>query len=86
MARHCYNHWLLGMFNRPVTALLPDQPPTICFQAANDVANLHALAFRISVEAYLRQRAFLLRPCPHAGSEAMPEIMFFKRPVRGCAS
>jgi hypothetical protein len=38
------------MFKRPVTALLPDQPPTICFQAANDVANLHALAFMISVE------------------------------------
>ena len=49
------------MFKRPVTALLPDQPPTICFQAANDVANLHALAYRISVETYQRQREFLLR-------------------------
>jgi hypothetical protein len=69
-----------------VTALLPDQPPTIGIQAANDLANLHALAYRVSVETHQRQRESLLRPRPHAGSEAMPEIVFFKRPVRGYAS
>jgi hypothetical protein len=42
------------MFERPVTALLPDQPPTIGFQAENDVANLHALVFSISVEGHHR--------------------------------
>jgi hypothetical protein len=41
------------MFKRPVTALLTHQPPSICFQAANDVANLGALAFTISMETRL---------------------------------
>jgi hypothetical protein len=46
------------MFKCPVTALLPDQPPTTGFQAANDIANLHALVFRISVETHQRSREF----------------------------
>jgi hypothetical protein len=66
------------MFECSVTALLPDQPPTISFQAPNDVANLHALVYRISVETH--QSEFLVRSRPPAGSDAMPEICSLNGP------